>query len=128
MSEKSVAQKMLIKAGNKVLLVNAPRGYKTTLGVLPKGVKLLTAPTEPADVIQLFVSNRAELEAQLPKLVRALAPNGSLWVSYLKGTSKTKTDIHRDTIAAYGYTIGLEGVSLIAVDDDWSAMRFKVRG
>ncbi len=126
MPEKTVAQKMLIKAGYKILFVNAPKGYKTKLGELPKGVKVLKAPTEPADWIQLFVSNRAELEAELPKVKPALAPNGLLWVSYLKGTSKTKTDINRDILHAYGRTIGLEGVSLISIDDDWSAMRFKV--
>jgi hypothetical protein len=48
-----------------------------------------------------------------------------LWVSYFKGTAKTKTDINRDSLHAYARSIGLEGVSLISIDDDWSAMRFK---
>ncbi len=126
MPDKTVAQKLLIKPGYKVLVVNAPKGYKTQLGELPAGAKLLKAPTGPADLIQVFVANRAELEEQLPKLKTALAPNGLLWVSYLKGTAKTKTDINRDTLHAYGRTIGLEGVSLISIDDDWSAMRFKL--
>lgn len=126
MSEKTIAQKLLIKAGRTVLLVNAPRGYQMLLGKLPVGVKLLKT-TKPADVVQVFVASRQELEAQLPKLKPLVNAGGLLWVTYPKGTSKKfKADIHRDTIHACGKTLGLEGVALIAIDDDWSAMRFKV--
>ena len=77
-------------------------------------------------MVQLFVANRAELEAQLPKVKQAVAPGGLLWVSYYKGTAQTKTDINRDTIHAYARTLGLEGVAMVSIDDDWSAMRFKL--
>ena len=126
MPDKSVAQKLLIKAGRKVLLVNTPKGYKSVLGELPEGTLVLTAPTEPADIIQVFVANRAELEAQLPRLKEALKADGALWVTYHKGTSRTKTDINRDTIAAYARTLGLQGVAMISVDEDWAALRLKV--
>ena len=131
MPDKTVAQKLLIKEGHTVLLVKAPRGYQATLGALPEGARLIRSAAKPADVVQLFVANRAELEAELPKIkdaVRWLSPSkpgGILWVTYLKGTAKTKTDINRDTLHAYARTIELEGVSLVSIDDDWSAMRFK---
>ncbi len=125
MSDKSVARKLLIKTRHTVLLVNAPKDYKTTLGALPKGVKIETRLAPAADVIQVFVANRKELEAQLSNLKPLLSSKSILWVSYLKGTSKTKTDINRDSIHAYAKTLGLQGVSLISVDADWSAMRFK---
>ncbi|HJW84748.1 MAG TPA: hypothetical protein VJ754_10630, partial [Anaerolineae bacterium] len=104
---------------------NPPKGYKSLLGELPKGVRLVKASTQPVDVIQVFVASRAELEEQLPKLKMALAPNGLLWVTYHKGTSKIKTDIHRDSINAYARSIGLEGVAMISIDEDWSALRLK---
>ena len=62
---------------------------------------LLRDSTSLVDGIQVFVANRAELEAQLPRLAKLLTPKGMLWVSYHKGTSKVKTDINRDTINAY---------------------------
>jgi hypothetical protein len=126
MSEKTIAQKLLIKEGKKVLLVNAPQGYKTKLGPLPGGTKIVGKAAEPVDVIQLFVANRKELEAELPKLKPLVGPHSLLWVTYLKGTSKTRTDINRDTLHAYARGLGLEGVALVAIDDDWSAMRFKL--
>ena len=80
-----------------------------------------------ADVIQLFVDSRAELEDTLALAKAALSgPKGSLWVTYYKGTSKIKTDIHRDSINAYAHTLGLEGVAMVSIDDDWSALRLKV--
>jgi hypothetical protein len=49
-----------------------------------------------------------------------------MWVTYHKGTSKVKTDINRDTINAYVHSIGLEGVAMISIDEDWSALRLKL--
>jgi predicted CoA-binding protein len=128
MSEKSVAQKLMIKEGRKVLFVNPPKSYKSTLGELPPNVSVLKGPKEPVDIIQVFVTSRKELEEQLPRLKAALAPKGILWVSFLKGTSKLKgqLNINRDSIAEYAETLGLEGVATISVDDDWSGLRFKV--
>ncbi len=125
MSDKAIADKLLIKEGYSVLLVNPPKGYRKMLGPLPKGATLLKAPTRPADLIQVFVANRHELESQLPVLKPARAPNGLFWVTYLKGSAKTKTDINRDTINAYARTVGLRGVAMISIDDDWSALRLK---
>jgi hypothetical protein len=125
MSDKSIAQKLMLKEGRKVLIVNAPKGYAATLGALPLGVAVSNKPAGPADVIQVFVANRKELEAQLGKLKTLLTPGGMLWVTYYKGTAKTKTDINRDSINAYAQTMGLQGVAMISIDDDWSALRLK---
>lgn len=126
MPDKTIAQKMFIKPGMKILFINAPQGYAARIG-LPKTVKIVKASATPVDFIQVFVANENELKAQLPKLKKLLVPNGMLWVSYLKGTAKMKTDINRDSLHAYAKTIGLDGVSLISLDDDWSAMRFKTK-
>ena len=127
MSDKSIAQRLMIKVGRTALFVNAPRGYAATIGALPKDAQVLKAATRPADVVQVFVKNRAELEAELPKAKTLISEGGSLWLTYPKGASKKyKADIHRDSIHAYAKTIGLAGVALISIDDDWSAMRFKI--
>ena len=126
MPDKSVAEKLLIKPGQKVLLVNQPKGYRALLGELPKNVKVLKETAEAVDLIQVFVASRKELEEHLPGLKALLAPKGLLWVTYHKGTSKQKSDINRDSIAAYAKTVGLQAVAMISVDEDWSALRLKV--
>jgi predicted CoA-binding protein len=126
MSDKSVAEKLLIKPGQKILLVNPPKGYRALLGEIPKAVTVLKEAAEAVDLIQVFLGSRKDLEEQLPRLKPLLAPKGLLWVTYHKGTSKQKSDINRDSIAAYAGTIGLQAVAMISVDEDWSALRLKV--
>ena len=63
MSDKSIAEKLLIKDGRKALFVNAPSGYRAQIGALPPNATVLKASSVPADVIQVFVKSRAELEA-----------------------------------------------------------------
>ncbi len=125
MAEKTLAQRLAIKEGKTVLVVDPPRGYLGRLGALPKGARLLKSPSEPIDIIQVFVADQEALEAQLARLRGAMAPGGMLWVSYHKGSSGIPTDINRDTIRAYASAIGLQAVAQVAVDDDWSALRLK---
>ncbi len=126
MSDKSIAQKLFIKPGNKFLLVNPPAGYLTQMGEMPEGSIILSDSSCLVEVIQVFIANRVELEAQLPQLKELLAPKGMMWITYHKGSSRVKTDINRDTINAYAHSIGLEGVAMISIDDDWSALRLKL--
>jgi len=86
---------------------------------------MVSKPVAPIDVIQVFVASRQEMEARLPGLKTLLAAKGALWVTYYKGTSKYKTDINRDSINADARHLGLQGVAIISVDDDWSALRLK---
>ena len=126
MSDKSVAQKLMIKPGRSVLLVNPPENYDALLGELPEDVTVYQEPSGPVDFIQVLVASRQELEGQLPRLKLLLKPGGMLWVTYYKGTSKHKTDIHRDSINAYAKSLGMEGVAMISVDADWAALRLKI--
>jgi hypothetical protein len=125
MSDKSLAQKLAIKEGFQVLLVRAPEGYAERLGPLPAGASLNT-PAGPYDVVQLFVATQRELEATLPPLLLLLKPKGYIWVTWHKGGSRVKGEVTRDTIWPFSATIGLQPVSNIAVDDDWSALRLKI--
>ena len=125
MSGKSVAEKLFVKEGYRVLIINEPDGYRTALGKLPQKVDISTKKSGQADLIQLFVDSRKELEANLRPLKACLRPKGLLWVSYPKGTSKVKTDINRDTIGSYAQSIGLQPVAMISIDETWSALRLK---
>jgi hypothetical protein len=126
MSEKTIVQKLGVKPGAKVLLIDAPQGYRKAMVDLPAGASVLTKPTDLADIVQVFVLSRQELETQLAQLKATLRPTAALWVSYPKGTSKIKTDINRDVIREYAETVGFRTVALFSVDDTWAALRLKV--
>jgi hypothetical protein len=145
MSEKSLAEKMQIKPNSRLVFVNSPEGYVERIGALPAGVLILPAASsesvdpigvladpigvladfDAVDFIQVFVKDRSELVEALTTLPRRLARNGALWISYYKGTSKFKTDINRDSIWPIATSFGLQPVRQIAIDEDWSALRFK---
>lgn len=124
MSDKSVAEKLFLKPGGSLLLVNAPSNAKSLIGSLPKGTKLIT-DLSSADVAVLFARDRKELEANLGRLKKRLNSKGALWVAYNKGSSKQKADINRDSIREYAATVGLTAVALISIDADWSCLRLK---
>ncbi len=107
-------------------MINPPEDYNSILGVLPKDVSILSESEEKVDFLQIFIKNRKELEEFLPKLKEKLNPEGKLWVSYLKGTSKIKTDINRDSLREFAQTIGLKTVGLISINKEWSSMRLKI--
>ena len=122
---KNVAEKLMIKEGQRFLLLKEPSNYRGLVGRLPNKVKISTEAKGQYDVIQVFVASKNELNQRLPKLKTSLASDGIIWVTYPKGTSKRKTDINRDSIREYAQTIGLEADAIFSVDDDWSALRMK---
>jgi hypothetical protein len=89
-------------------------------------VKLESKPNGELDLIQLFVTSKAELESNLLDLKTKLTPTGLLWVTYPKGTSKMKADINRDSINDYAKSVGLVGVAMVSIDATWSALRLKI--
>lgn len=120
MAEKSVVEKLLLKPGNKFILLNAPKGYDGTL-VLPDRAELSKKISADADVIQVFLSSLAELDRLLPSIKAALKPKGIVWVCYAKG----KSAVNRDTIRAHAAELGWTAVSLFSIDETWSALRLK---
>jgi hypothetical protein len=126
MSEKTVAQKLGLKAGKTLLVQQQPDDIAALIGVLPSSAELSTTDNKLCALILMFANDKAALAKGLPSCKRQLAPGGALWVAYIKGTSTKTTDINRDSIRDYVVTIGLDTVSQIAIDDDWSALRLKV--
>jgi hypothetical protein len=126
MSEKSVVQKLLLKPGQKMLLLNAPEGYRGSLALLPEGARLEVKLVH-ADVIQIFVTAMEELKKKLDAVKPILTEKTVLWISYPKGTSKIATDLDRDIIREYADGVGLTGVSIFSIDEDWSALRLRLK-
>jgi hypothetical protein len=124
-SSKPIPKKLLIKENYIVLLLNEPNGYRDLLIDLPDGVEIVSSSPEPVDFVHLFVRDKAELEALLEKTNSYVKEDGLFWLSYPKGTSKIETDINRDSIWDYSKTLGIRPVSMISIDDTWSAMRMK---
>jgi predicted CoA-binding protein len=122
-----LANKLYIREGYRIAILNPPVGYSQLLGELPENVTVANSLEGEFDVIQFFVTKRKKLEEKLSGLSNALRSRGLVWVTYPKG-NQSDADINRDSIVAYAKTIGLKAVAQVSVDDSWSALRFKVVG
>jgi hypothetical protein len=121
---KSTAERLLIKPGARVCVLGDEPGTAGRLGPLPTGSTL--AETGRADAVVLFARSADAVTRHLPEAARAAGPDGLLWLAYPKGTSGLKTDLGRDTMTALTDAIaGLTGVTLVSIDDVWSAMRLR---
>jgi hypothetical protein len=96
MSERSVAQKLLIREGQRVAVVDPPAAGRALLGMLPPGVAVQASPSAEADVVILFVRDRAALEAGWPGVAAVLRPSTVLWFAYPKRGHGVATDLTRD--------------------------------
>jgi len=89
------------------------------------GVRKARAGIADADVVLFFAPDRARLDAGLPAVLKTAAQTAILWVAYPKLTSPLAADLNRDVIGALAPGYGLDTVSQIAIDADWSALRLK---
>ena len=116
-------EKLGIKPGAPILIINPPRTYRATLGKLPPGVRVASTPRGQVAFIQFFTRARAELEQRLPTLLRALEPAGALWVSWPMKASGVPTDITEDVVRAVALPTGLVDVKVAVVDEVWSGLK-----
>jgi hypothetical protein len=120
-----LAKKLQMKAGKNWLLFNAPANYLATLEPLPDDASVSYQAKGNFDGIQLFVKDSAELIDNLKTIAPILRPDTILWIIYPKKSSGIKSDLEMvrswDELAKYG----LGGVAAAAVNEVWTALRFK---
>lgn len=119
-----VLKKMFYKGQDPVLVLGMPPEFKKTAEAFAAAVH--STPKGQYEFILAFARSLADAEKMSQVVSKALANQGIFWMAYPKGTSKKcKADINRDTGHALMEKLGFIGVSLVAVDEDWSAMRYK---
>ncbi len=122
----TLADKLRIRPGQRVALVNAPPSYPDRLAPLPEGAEVMDDLDRAASAVHLFVGDAAELARLVGSAQAAVAPGGLLWIAYRKGGVKAGTDLNRDILRDTMATAhGWDSVTLVALDDAWSAMRFR---
>jgi len=125
MTNRPLTERLNLTGQLRALIMNAPKGYRTLLGPLPPDITVNTKPSGKYDFVHLFVNNREELARLGPDAMKAVKPMAIFWISYPKKTAKTDTDISRDEGWEIVTDAGFESVAQVAVDDVWSALRFR---
>jgi len=123
----SLAHRLRLPVTGSILVLNAPGEFRNTLGDPP--VEVHDTPRGIYAFVLAFVLDRAAAAAVLPAALGAFDGEGMLWVAYPKKSShRYASDLDRDLAASLLGPFGYEPVAQIAVDDDWSALRFRRTG
>ena len=121
-----LAQKSRIKAGQKVLTLNAPANYSKLLAPPAERVSF-TRKATAGRLCSSFISERKALEKESSRLRKLLADTGVLWVSWPKKSSGVATDVTEDVIREVVLPLGFVDVKVCAVDETWSGLKLMVR-
>jgi hypothetical protein len=124
-----LARKLGIGEGDEVALIGAPEWLEDTLRAVPDVASVHTDLAEDAryDVIVAFVTRRAELEAQLPRLRSRMAPACGLWIAWPKRSARLPTDMTDQVVRDVALPTGLVDNKVCAIDDTWSGLRLVIR-
>jgi hypothetical protein len=123
----TVFEKLNLKSQSEILVLDAPESFEGEFAGLA-GVRVLRKLAAAKDVgfALAFVTRQADLDRLSEQLVRKAVGDALLWIAYPKGTSKRYTcDFNRDTGFATLRRLGFDSVRQIAIDEDWSALRFR---
>ena len=123
----SVFEKMNLKQQREILVVNAPASFETELAALTGVTVLRQAKAAKAIHFALaFATQQAEVDALSHALTAKAEGDALLWFAYPKGASKRyRCDFNRDTGWNTLRGAGFDTVRQIAIDEDWSALRFR---
>ena len=120
-------KKLGLKEGGTLVLVNVPPGIESFLAPLPAASSLSTKLTAGSQLILLFCKDVTTLKKSLPGASKKLHPDGSLWISWPKKTSRLFVDLTEDGIRTVILPTGLVDVKVCAVNEDWSGLKLMVR-
>ena len=121
-SGKALWQKLGLKDGQRLLVVDPPEHLPQLLAGAPEGVARLARLGE-FDIALLFVTSRVALAAALARALPKLAQGGMIWIAWPKKASGVATDVTEDTVRDVALPMGIVDVKVCAIDATWSGLK-----
>lgn len=120
-------KKLNFKEQRKLLFLEAPPSMAEAIDWMSGRAEVLTsAGSTDCDFAMGFATTQAGLDMLSHQFASAVPGDGIIWICYPKGSSKNyKCEFNRDTGWTVMGALGFEPVRQVAVDDDWSALRFR---
>lgn len=121
-------KKLNFKDQEQILVINASTSFETELAGIAEftEIKKDIKKVKRIDFAIIFVLTQEQIDNSIELLFPKLNGDAVLWYCYPKGTSKKyKCDFNRDTGWKTLGNYNLEGVRQVAIDEDWSALRFR---
>ena len=132
LADNPLHRKLGVRPGAAGVVIAAPENDDNPLLPLPEGFIGLAQADELAsleglfDYIHVFARDRGDLAASLTMLRDKLAPGGSLWISWLKQSSRGKGlvgDLNENVIRKIALTNAMVDAKVAVLDRDWSALK-----
>jgi hypothetical protein len=115
--------KLQVKAGAKLWLINVPRALAEELSA---GAEVeIVHEKDTYDGVLAFFETPAEVPALVPRILKEMPPDGLLWVAYRKGPAAKAAGLNRDTGWDALSQAGWRPVRQVAIDEEWSGLRFR---
>ncbi len=123
----ALLKKLNFKDAHQVVLINVPEDLSVLVEAFAEKTAVRTAMTANAIEFALcFVTTQQEIQTLAEKMRGKLVNDAIIWFAYPKGTSKQYTcNFNRDTGWEALGSLGLETVRQVAIDSDWTALRFR---
>lgn len=120
-------QKLNLKDQREIAVLNAPQSFEAELAALHNvTVRRSLSDSGNVDFALAFVIKQAEVDSLAKAIARKAKGDAVVWFAYPKGSSKKYTsEISRDTAWRVLGNEGFEPVRMVAIDEDWSAVRFR---
>jgi hypothetical protein len=123
----STFEKLNLKNQRQIVVLNAPGSFEYELTAL-RDLKIMR-DLEGIDAIEFllaFVTKQREVDAFGKAIAKKAIGDAVVWFAYPKGASKKyQSEISRDNGWQVLGKLGFEGVRSVAIDQDWSALRFR---
>ena len=123
---RSAAQKLGIKSGMKVGVIDAPRNYEVVLGPLPESATFVENADEITPITLWFAERPDTLQSQL-RMMAKRASRSKLWILWRKGQPRSTSAINERFLRESGLAVGLVDYKVCSVNETWSALAFAVR-
>ncbi len=123
----SVFGKLNLKDQKEILVLNAPASFEPELKAL-RGVTVLRdlKSIGPIEFSLAFVTRQKEVDTLGKAIAKKADGDAVVWFAYPKGSSKNyKSEINRDSGWKVLGDAGFEPVRMVAIDEDFSAVRFR---
>ena len=124
-----IFKKLNLKEQKEILVLNSPESFEPEVyNVALEGITVRRSPgeVEAIDFSLAFVIRQEELDQISAAVTQKARGDAVIWFAYPKGTSKKyKCEFNRDTGWGKLGTAGFEPVRQVAIDEDWSALRFR---
>jgi hypothetical protein len=124
----SVFAKLNLKNPSHIVVLDAPASFQRELATLPPQLPVKTSAAASATIefALAFVMTQEGVDRAARELAAKAPGDAVIWFAYPKGTSKRyRCEFNRDNGWASLGALGFEPVRMVAIDEDWSALRFR---